>query len=448
LDRFSCSEVTTAQLTEEFFQEYCKYFPLHKKTVIIDSVEGRKLKSKFKGDISLLAVGEPSFNSVVNYVSEQRAADISASTENETKTKKPPIAYFQFYKVNKEDKRAEAEVRMRKLAADGVLILRRKEVEPIEGVIRSFVRTIGDVDIEYCALEISYISVESLIWVIRSIKLDMMTPGEKLILSRIKECFYIKLHSKFWQSILNYIASPKYQLEYDKGVHGYSLPKIVINRTAEEAQLLLKGEEWVFEDQEKLDENSEQWKDFVKFLLDYFEKSPNIPGGRYGCVQFVKTLGPENLRSTSLGKLSLYVQEAINKGIIRYHKTLLVRNVYEEHVSFPNESSSFYEGEYSFSLNEKSLFLMQKELKTRTIQVALINIMFENVFESTLSLAQIPLFLKKSVAFNYSLPELGFPKLKNLIMTLSDKVDLEINKSTLSYHFHHNSDALINHEKE
>lgn len=74
----------------------------------------------------------------------------------------------------------------------------------------------------------------------------------------------------------------------------------------------------------------------MKFLLDYFDKSQAIPGGRYGCVQFVKTSGPESLRSTSLGRLSLYVQEAINKGIIRYHKTLLIRNVLEEHMSLTN----------------------------------------------------------------------------------------------------------------
>lgn len=145
---------------------------------------------------------------------------------------------------------------MRKLAAEGVLLLRRKEIDPMDGVIRTFTRTIGDLEIDYCALEISYLSFESLIWVIRSIKLDMMTPGEKLILSRIKECFDIKLHSKFWQSILNYIGSSKYQVEYERGSFGFNLPKILLNRTSEEAQLTLKGEEWVFEDQEKLDENS------------------------------------------------------------------------------------------------------------------------------------------------------------------------------------------------
>lgn len=67
----------------------------------------------------------------------------------------------------------------------------------------------------------------------------------------------------------------------------------------------------------------------MKFLLDYFDKHKTIPGGRYGCVQFAKMFGTKSLQNSSLGKLSMYVQEAINKGIIRYHKTLLIKNVIE-----------------------------------------------------------------------------------------------------------------------
>lgn len=83
--------------------------------------------------------------------------------------------------------------------------------------------------------------------------------------------------------------------------------------------------------------------------------------------------------------------------------------------------------------------MKQNQLKIRSIQLALIKILLENPHESPISLAQIPLYLKKSLMFSYNLPNLGFPKLKNLIMTLSDKVELDINKSTLSYCFHPNS---------
>ena len=51
-----------------------------------------------------------------------------------------------------------------------------------------------------------------------------------------------------------------------------------------------------------------------------------IPGGRYGCAQFIKICGPKILRDLSLGKLNLFVQEAINSGIIKYYRTLLIKN--------------------------------------------------------------------------------------------------------------------------
>jgi len=50
------------------------------------------------------------------------------------------------------------------------------------------------------------ISIESLSWVIKSIQKDLMTPTEKLILSRIKECFGLKIEQgSRWKDILNYI---------------------------------------------------------------------------------------------------------------------------------------------------------------------------------------------------------------------------------------------------
>ena len=55
-----------------------------------------------------------------------------------------------------------------------------------------------------------------------------------------------------------------------------------------------------------------------------FEEVRAIPGGRYGCAQFVKICGPQNLKKRSLGKLAQLVQFAVKEDILRYHKTLLV----------------------------------------------------------------------------------------------------------------------------
>lgn len=52
------------------------------------------------------------------------------------------------------------------------------------------------------SLQLEYLSLQSLVWTIKSIKLDLMTPTEKLILCRIKECFALKLTPKSWEMIL------------------------------------------------------------------------------------------------------------------------------------------------------------------------------------------------------------------------------------------------------
>jgi predicted transcriptional regulator len=48
-------------------------------------------------------------------------------------------------------------------------------------------------------------------------------------------------------------------------------------------------------------------------------------------------------------------------------------------------------------------------------------------------MAQIPLNLKTKILFDYNLVDLGFPKLKNLLNTLSDKIILESTKTHTTY---------------
>lgn len=117
-----------------------------------------------------------------------------------------------------------------------------------------------------------------------------------------------------------------------------------------------------------------------------------------------------------MGKLSLYVQEAINKGIIRYHKTLLVSNSENNNTSFCSQIGTFDES--------ARWGQTQKDLKIMAIQLALVDMFLEVSQGTPISLAQIPLNLKKSIIFEYTLVELGFPKLKNILNTLSDKLIL------------------------
>lgn len=58
------------------------------------------------------------------------------------------------------------------------------------------------------------------------------------------------------------------------------------------------------------------------------------------------------------------------------------------------------------------------------VKQALIEILTEN--KSGMSLAQLPLYLRRKLPFSLDLNELGFPKLKDLILSMSDRVKLEL----------------------
>ena len=64
------------------------------------------------------------------------------------------------------------------------------------------------------------------------------------------------------------------------------------------------------------------------------------------------------------------------------------------------------------------------EDKLQTVKFALIEILTEN--RQGMSLAQLPLYLRRKINFTLDLNELGFPKLKDLIVSMSDRVKLEL----------------------
>ena len=82
-------------------------------------------------------------------------------------------------------------------------------------------------------------------------------------------------------------------------------------------------------------------------------------------MQYVKLNGAKPLRKCSLGKISMYVQEAINKGIIRYHKTLLVSNS-ENNTSICSNSNGII-------TNIQQLAQFQKDIKIMGLQIGLID---------------------------------------------------------------------------
>lgn len=320
----------------------------------------------------------------------------------------------------------------------------------------------------YLGLVLDELTIESLSWVIKSIKNDLMTPTEKLILSRVKECYCLKMDQTKWKEVLDYILS--HQSENTKkwntsneNIFPLKAEKVLDPATQVETFVIfIKGDEWVPEDQGYVDQYSNEWTDFIEFMNDFFSddninQQPHkiepgyfgsnlasaqlhikpkeiivptpemkaIPGGRYGCAQFLKSCGPESLQRLSIGRLTLLVQEAINKGHLKYEKTLLVKNN-------PNAGILIALNEGSYVNTILDPVLAKKAKLVRRIKDIILGIISES--QEGVSLAQIPLLLRRKLGFSVNFQELGFPKLKNFIMTaMSDQVKIESSGANHSF---------------
>lgn len=107
------------------------------------------------------------------------------------------------------------------------------------------------------------------------------------------------------------------------------------------------------------------------------------------------------------------VQKAIGDDYLRYQKTLLVwSETLDKEANFGINTQE--------ELNKKKYEINQK---LEVVQRALIEILLVN--QDGVSLAQLPNHLKKKLPFNLVLSELGFSKLKDLILSMNDKIKIE-----------------------
>lgn len=141
----------------------------------------------------------------------------------------------------------------------------------------------------------------------------------------------------------------------------------------------------------------------------------------------IKLTGPPELQPLSLGKLCSFVQKALNQNILIYYKTLLIKN---------NQFDAANSNASQEAKNGK---------RVETIKEQIISLLKEN--KNGLSLAQIPLMLKNKYKKTYNIQSLGFPKLKNLLVTM-DEVDLEktqgnLLKAVLKSHVRKNSEKQL-----
>ena len=141
-----------------------------------------------------------------------------------------------------------------------------------------------------------------------------------------------------------------------------------------------------------------------------------IPGGRYGCAQFVKSCGPPILKKVSLGQFSQMIQKAISDDLLRYQKkTLLVWTA-----SIDKDINC---GVYS----QEEIILKREEIikKLAAVKMAIIDTLLKN--PEGISLAQLPNHFKTRLNFTVNLNDLGFAKLKDLITSMRDRVMISNN---------------------
>jgi OST-HTH/LOTUS domain len=107
----------------------------------------------------------------------------------------------------------------------------------------------------------------------------------------------------------------------------------------------------------------------------------------------------------------------VKEDVLRYHKTLLVWTA-----SVDKHKKEALEDQ---RLNRETVAKAQNtESKLLQVRAALVEILHES--HQGMSLAQLPLYLRRKLAFTLDLNELGFPKLKDLILSMPDVIKLEL----------------------
>lgn len=288
-------------------------------------------------------------------------------------------------------------------------------------------------EVAYASLLLKSLSLEGLLWTLRSLKVDEMMPTERAIQSRVKETFEFKPSPEAWANLMevcrtgdakghfhSYSAPLEDFLLSSEGVTQHSIPEFRLKEFTDpisgvETHLVYpKDEQWEGFDQYIKEgdvlniKETVEWGAFYEFLSNYFlskhrkaDEGRGMPGGRYGCAQFLQHCGPPCLKSSSLGKLVYIVQLAINEDLLRYHKTLLIW--------------------MPFSASSQSREVLRKKLGT--LRATMIELLKHS--RGGVSLAQLPFILRKKLPFHLDLHELGFPKLKDFLKTVPN-VEIEV----------------------
>lgn len=303
----------------------------------------------------------------------------------------------------------------------------------------------------FISLNLSTVSVQAIIWVLMSIKNDCMQPTETLIHSRFKECFNVKVTIKDWKLFIEEVTV-NFKLLKKMNRYKDIFGEVDVQTTNEGVVIFtIKNNSWPYEDLLKVDPENFDYREFLNFIDTYLADSlikpeedcylsaenkkknqsdyhtlmkkksyssgnsfysefnkikesydkKSVRGGKYGCAMMVKNCGTERLKHLSIGHLIALISLALHQQIIIHHKTLIIKNTKKK--------------------EENSL---EREAIIRNVQRIIIEILTENN-KKGVTLAQLPFFISRKMGKTFNFEELGFPKLKNFLVTLEDKILLE-----------------------
>jgi hypothetical protein len=162
------------------------------------------------------------------------------------------------------------------------------------------VRKFGDTKpLKYVSILLTSLSIEAIVWILLSIKNDKMKPTDKLVLSRFKEYFLLKVSQKDWNAAMDYFYEnpeklnptallPKICLVDEKETSSKKKELTLIKSegdTNKDEKLTsayhfeVKNDLWEYEDVAELDEKDEEdWANFKRFIDNFFgEEVPFSP---------------------------------------------------------------------------------------------------------------------------------------------------------------------------
>lgn len=305
----------------------------------------------------------------------------------------------------------------------------------------------------YISLHLETFSLEALIWVLKSLSQDKLTPTEKALLNRIKEAFCLKITPADFHSLLLSFTRRMDANSLIKAPKG--LPSIVIevSKEIEGFSLFLAWEKRGFEDQGVLSAlNQEEWDEFLDFLRKFFflsmsqasfktveslveKQEPKrkgvfmnkkflrrfIPGGKYGCCQYIKCCGTPRLKKVSFGRLTLFVQEAIERGLLEYYKTLLVA------------TEGLREGKVDLTTKD---IIKKQDIKVlpsqKLLEVKGLILKIIGSFPQGINLARLPKMIQFYTNVPFDCQDYGGKKLKDLLLMFPEVEMIEFGDNMLA----------------